>query len=83
MKEFKAFPETRWAQGQGRRTEFCCYLLCAEPQPAPAFKELTDKVEGRASRAPGGFPGRVSGTTGLGRGPNGSPRSDSEARQGR
>ncbi|TKC36052.1 hypothetical protein EI555_006144, partial [Monodon monoceros] len=42
---FKAFPETRWAQGQGRRTEFCCYLLCAEPQPAPAFKELTDEVE--------------------------------------
>lgn len=58
-------------------------MLCAETQPAPAFKELTDKVEGRASRAPGGFPGRVSGTTGLGRGPNGSPRSDSEARQGR
>ncbi|KAB0401233.1 hypothetical protein E2I00_000750, partial [Balaenoptera physalus] len=63
---FKAFPETKWAQGQERRTEFCSYLLRAEPQPAPAFRELTDKVEGRASRAPGGFPGRVSGATGLG-----------------
>ena len=56
MKEFKAFPETRWAQGQERRTEFCSYLLRAEPQPVPAFKELTDKVEGRASRAPGRLP---------------------------
>lgn len=77
MKESKEFPETIWAHGQERRTEFCCCLLSAWLQPAPAFKELVDEMEGRAAGLLGGFPGEVSGTTRLGWGPENSPCSDS------
>lgn len=82
MKESKEFPETMWAHSQEWRIEFCCCLLSAWLQPGPAFKDLVEEVEGRASRAPGGFPGGASGTTRLGWGPDSSPCSDSRDGQG-